>query len=106
MVKLYLDQMIRQSGYIWNTTAGEIEVELKGHTDGVTLTSLVFSQDDGSQFVSGSRDKTVQIWNVMTDEIKAELKGHTSWMTCIALAQDGSQNVSGSHDGQSGFGVQ
>jgi WD40 repeat protein len=42
-----------------------VEAELKGHTDWVT--SVAFSQD-GSQVVSGSRDKTVRIWNVTTGD--------------------------------------
>jgi WD40 repeat protein len=39
---------------IWNVTTGEVEAELKGHTD--LVTSVSFSQD-GSQVVSGSMDK-------------------------------------------------
>ena len=41
---------------IWNATTGEVEAELKGHTNWVS--SVAFSQD-GSQVVSGSSDKTV-----------------------------------------------
>ena len=40
---------------IWNATIGEIEAELKGHTDWVN--SVAFSQD--GRVVSGSNDKTV-----------------------------------------------
>jgi len=40
---------------------GEVEAELKGHTDWVK--SVAFLQD-GSQVVSGSYDITVRIWNV------------------------------------------
>jgi len=46
---------------IWNVTTGEVEAELKGHTNSVR--SVAFSQD-GSQVVSGSLDKTVRIWNL------------------------------------------
>jgi WD40 repeat protein len=59
---------------IWNVTTGEVEAELKGHTDSVM--SVAFAQD-GSRVVSGSDDKTVRIWNVTTGEVEAELKGHT-----------------------------
>jgi WD40 repeat protein len=62
------------TGPIWNATTGEVEAELKGHTDWVT--SVAFSQD-GSRVVSGSDDKTVRIWNATTGEVEAELKGHT-----------------------------
>jgi WD40 repeat protein len=80
---------------IWNTTTGEVQAELKGHTDWVT--SVAFSQD-GSRVVSGSRDNTVRIWNTTTGEVQAELEGHTSWMTSVAFSQDGSRVVSGSYD--------
>ena len=64
-----LDNIVR----IWNATTGEVEAELKGHTD--LVRSVAFSQE-GSQVVSGSNDKTVRIWNTMTGEVEAELKGH------------------------------
>jgi len=80
---------------IWNVTTGEVEAELKGHTNKVT--SVAFSQD-GSRVVSGSYDRTVRIWNVMTGEVEAELKGHTDEVNSVAFSQDGSQVVSGSDD--------
>ncbi|KAJ6580588.1 mycorrhiza-induced WD40-repeat domain protein [Mycena sp. CBHHK59/15] len=80
---------------IWNATTGEVEAELKGHTD--TVTSVAFSQD-GSRAVSGSYDKTVRIWNATTGEVEAELKGHTDTVTSVAFSQDGSRVVSGSFD--------
>ena len=62
------DNMVR----IWNATTGEIEAELKGHTQGVS--SVAFAQD-GSQVVTGSQDKIIRIWNATTGELEAELKG-------------------------------
>ena len=38
---------------IWNAATGDVEVELKGHTDIVTCVAFV---EDGSQVVSGSGD--------------------------------------------------
>jgi WD40 repeat protein len=61
------DQTVR----IWNVTTGEVEAELKGHTDSVG--SVAFSQD-GRQVISGSDDQSVRIWNVTTGEVVAELK--------------------------------
>ncbi|KIM79165.1 hypothetical protein PILCRDRAFT_792296 [Piloderma croceum F 1598] len=78
---------------IWNTMTGEVEAELKGHTNSVR--SVAFAQD-GSRVVSGSDDKTV--WNAMTGEVEAELRGHTDWVMSVAFAQDGSRVVSGSDD--------
>ncbi|EDQ99574.1 WD-40 repeat-containing protein [Laccaria bicolor S238N-H82] len=80
---------------IWNVMTGEVEAELKGHTDWVN--SVAFSQD-GSRVVSGSDDKMVRIWNVMTGEVEAELKGHTDWVNSVTFSQDGSRVVSGSDD--------
>jgi WD40 repeat protein len=80
---------------IWNATTGEVEADLKGHTDWVR--SVAFAQD-GSRVVSGSDDKTVRIWNATTGEVEAELKGHTDWVMSVAFAQDGSRVVSGSYD--------
>jgi WD40 repeat protein len=75
---------------------GEVEAELKGHTDFVR--SVAFSQD-GSRVVSGSYDKTVRIWNVTTGEVEAELlKGHTDFVRSVEFSQDGSRVVSGSND--------
>ena len=65
--------------------------------NGSQVESVAFSQD-GSQAVSGSRDKTVRIWNVTTGGVETELKGHTGWVTSVAFSQDGSRVVSGSGD--------
>ena len=77
---------------IWNATTGEVEAELKGHTDGVM--SVAFSWD-GSKVVSGSYDKTVRIWNATTGKVEAELKGHRDGVMSVAFSQDGSKVVSG-----------
>jgi WD40 repeat protein len=87
------DKIVR----IWNVTTGEVEAELKGHTDLVNVMSVAFSQD-GSQVVSGSNDHMVRIWNVTTGEVEVELKGHTDSVNSVAFSQDGSLVVSGSND--------
>ena len=80
---------------IWNAATGEVEAELKGHTEWVM--SVAFAQN-GSQVVSGSSDNTVRIWNAATSEAEAELKGHTDEVKSVAFSQDGNQIVSGSYD--------
>ena len=70
---------------IWNASTGEVEAELKGHTDGVV--SVAFAQD-GSRVASGSYDWTVRIWNAATGEEEAELKGHTDGVMSVAFAQE------------------
>ena len=76
-------------------TTGEVQAELKGHTNWVSC--VAFSQD-GSRVVSGSSDEMVRIWNVTTGKVEAELKGHTDEVNSVAFSQDGSRVVSGSDD--------
>ena len=71
---------------IWNAATGEVEAELKGHTDSVV--SVAFAQD-GSQVVSGSYDNTVRIWNAATGEVEAQLEGHMGCVKSVAFAPDG-----------------
>jgi WD40 repeat protein len=61
---------------IWIVTTGEVEAELKGHTDWVT--SVAFSQD-GSRVLSGSDDKTVRIWNVTTGHSQLMFASHITF---------------------------
>jgi WD40 repeat protein len=74
---------------------GEMEAQLKGHTDSVNY--VTFSQD-GTRVVSGSEDKTARIWNATTGKMEAKLEGHTRGVSLVAFSQDGSQVVSGSDD--------
>ena len=86
-----IDKTVR----IWNAMTGEIEAELKGHTESVL--SVAFSLD-GSWVVSGSKDQTIRIWNVVTGEVEAELQGHMGCVRSIAFSLDGSHIISGSDD--------
>ena len=80
---------------IWNASTGKVEVELEGHTEGVTSTA--FSQD-GKRVVSGTYDGIVRIWNVNTGEVEVELDGHEGPVFSVAFSLDGYQIVSGSAD--------
>ena len=80
---------------IWNTTTGELQAELKGHTSSVE--SIAFSQD-GSRIISGSRDNKVRIWNAITGREEVKLIGHTGWVLSAAFSKDGAQVVSTSCD--------
>ena len=70
-------------------------LELKGHDREVTSTCF---SPDGSQVVSGSKDKTVRIWDAKTGKNIQTLNGHADAVTCVCFSPDGSQVVSGSED--------
>jgi WD40 repeat protein len=80
---------------IWNTSTGEQEGELDGHTAWVM--SVAFSPD-GSRIVSGSKDRTVRIWNSATGKQEALLEGHTDGVMSVAFSHKGDFIVSGSKD--------
>ena len=46
---------------------GDIQPEVKGHTDSMVALSFV---QDGSRLVSRSNENKVQIWNTMTGDIE------------------------------------
>ncbi|KAF8799962.1 WD40 repeat-like protein [Phlegmacium glaucopus] len=80
---------------IWNTSTGECEAELKGHSD--LVRSAVFSPD-GMHIVSASADHTARIWNTATGECEAELKGHSDLVRSAVFSPDGMHIVSASDD--------
>ena len=75
---------------IWNTTTGELEDELEGHTD--CIGSVAFSHN-GRFIVSGSWNDVLQIWNTATCETTYMLTGHH-----VAISRDDKFVVSDSMD--------
>ena len=80
---------------IWNTTTGELEDELEGHTDHVR--SVAFSHN-GHLIVSGGSDKTIRVWNTATCETTYMLAGHKAAVMSVAISRNGKFVVSGSED--------
>ena len=85
------DEMVR----IWNTTTGELENELEGHTGYVE--SMAFSHN-GRFIVSGSCDTTVRIWDTATCQTTYVLTGHEAIVMSVAISRDDKFVVSGSKD--------
>jgi len=75
---------------------GQIETELRGHTDSVTR---VVASSDGALLVSGGRDQRVIVWDVTSQTPRYGLQPHTSAVTALALSADGQLLGSGSQDG-------
>ena len=80
---------------IWNTTTGDCQAVLKGHSRGVN--SVVFSPD-GMHVVSASNDHTARIWNTTTGDCQAVLKGHLGGVNSVVFSPDGRHIVSASYD--------
>jgi WD40 repeat protein len=83
--------------FMWDVSGTKQQVlrELKGHKHYVT--SVVFSPD-GSQFVSGSGDRTVRLWSVASGKLLKVLTGHERIIRCVAFHPNGKQVVSCSED--------
>jgi WD40 repeat protein len=69
--------------------------ELQGHSDAII--SLAFSPD-GSQLVSGSKDRTVRLWSVASGKLLKTLEGHSKAVNCVAFHPNGKQVASCSAD--------
>ncbi len=71
---------------LWNTIAGYLRFELKGHTDAVT--SLAFSPD-GQLLFSGSLDKTIRVWNPSEGTEVTTIPVNTARVYSLAISPDG-----------------
>ena len=80
---------------IWNTTTGELESQLEGHTGRVL--SVAFSHN-GRFIASGSEDTTVRLWNTTMCDIAHVLMGHKRGVMSVAISKDDKFVVSGSDD--------
>ena len=62
-----------------------------------TVNCVAFS-GDGSCFVLGSDDKSVQVWDALSGVELKMLNGHTASVASVAFSSDGTHIVSGSDD--------
>jgi len=80
---------------LWNLADGTLERVLKGHGDGVAGVGYLA---DG-RLVSASLDKQLRVWRP-DGTLQRTLPGHAEYLTCVAVAPEGSGIVSGGFDKQ------
>ncbi|HUW31847.1 MAG TPA: methyltransferase domain-containing protein [Planctomycetota bacterium] len=81
--------------FLWDVNTCEVVCTLSGHTS--TVLSIAFSPD-GTQVLTGSRDKTAKLWDTTTGECIRTFAGHTSYVTCVAFSSDATKVLTGSSD--------
>jgi WD40 repeat protein len=84
---------------LWDFATGAPITQFTEHTD--SLLTLAFN-DDGSQLVSGSRDRTLRIWDLQRAEIVRDFVGHstTGARGVVAVYGPGDRTIlSGGADG-------
>jgi WD40 repeat protein len=84
----------------WAAWAGQGNLQLAGHTDGVNAVAIGRA-GDRDLIISGSADKSVRMWDAITGRpIGAPLDGHDGEVNAVAIGQakDRDVIVSGSDD--------
>jgi WD40 repeat protein/serine/threonine protein kinase len=80
---------------LWNTEKKGKVHELDGHGDAVNM--IAFSPD-GSQLLSGSKDRRVKLWDVEKQEAILTTE-HTAAVTAVAFSADGKSFASADQSG-------
>ncbi len=73
---------------------------MKGHRREVTCLAI---SSDGSQIISGSRDKTLKVWDFKSGKLLKTLQGHKNPVSCLVVSPDGNHVVSSSSDNNLNF---
>lgn len=81
--------------YSRNRAPANARYVLSGHSD--IVTSVVWSPD-GSQLVSGSRDKTARIWTLASQQNTVTYTGHSAPVRSVVWSPEGTRLASGSED--------
>ncbi|MEA5359161.1 pentapeptide repeat-containing protein [Amycolatopsis sp., V23-08] len=81
---------------IWDTTTGEHQLTLTGHTNEV---NAVAYSPDGTHIATASADDSARTWNTTTGEHQLTLTGHTGPIWGVAYSPDGTHIATASADG-------
>ncbi len=84
----------RKGTVIFWTMAGAVR-ELEAHED--TVLDIKFSQN-GLQFATASKDKTIKVWSLLDWSLQKILTGHEHWVPKVSFSPDGSRLASASLD--------
>ncbi len=76
---------------IWDWSSNTERKLLTSHADWVTAVAY---SDDGSKFVTGSRDKSAKVFDAETGELLVSYPGHAAAVRGVAMLPDGKQIVS------------
>ncbi len=82
---------------LWDLVNNKLECTFEGHTDEVNC--VVFSPN-GTQLLSGGKDKQIRLWNVVThsfERIFAEVEDATFGVNCIDFNSNGHQIAAGDY---------
>jgi WD40 repeat protein len=93
--KFFITANNDHSARIYNVTDGNLQKELKGHSDWVK--SAVFNAD-GTLAITASYDKTARIWETETGKALRILKGHKRWVTSAVFSPDDKLALTASDD--------
>ncbi|CAE6533355.1 unnamed protein product [Rhizoctonia solani] len=82
---------------LWNPSTGApISDPLVGHIDEVLSVAI---SPDGTNLISGSRDKTLRVWDLKNRTTLRVLEDHSRAVWSVVYSRDGAKFASGSSDG-------
>ncbi len=88
---------VKDAVVVWDLAAGKQLVALKAQTANVL--PVRFSAD-GTQVVTGSKDKTAKVWEVKTGKLVTTFTGHKGPIASAAFNADGTRVATGSYFGE------
>ena len=77
---------------VWDLTAGNERLRLKGHTALVWGTAFTA---DGKQAITGAWDKTIRVWDLSSGGELRQFEGVKDHVRCLALSPDGTRLAAG-----------